>query len=632
MATRTVKARVELDGEKQYKAALSELQKGNQVLSSEMRRLQAEYKGNTESTEFLTKKGELLERQLLQQKDKVETLRQALQNAATKFGESSEKTQEWQIKLNNAEAAQYDLEHAIEENNQALAQQNQGIEQTENVSGSLSQSVQDLAAQFGVKLPAGLDKALGGMQGFSVGSVAAILGVVAAFKALIDTERKLIDLTRESAANADEILTMSKITGLDTKTIQELRYASELVDVSFETIKSSLTKLKNAQQDARDGNEKLIETFRALGVEFTNADGSLRDSEAVFYDLIDALGGIENQTERDAIAMDLFGRKAEDLNPLFEQGSAGMRAYAEEAENVNYVLGKEGLEALSAVDDAYQRMQRTQESVKNQIAVEMAPAVEKFYKSWAQLMESAGKALIDSGIIEGLGMILEAVSGLFEGVNQIIGITLPGAEEGMKRIYPILSTIGALLASMADAIDVLNNLNLHGLLSGDLGNALGFGYSSGHANHYQTWRMMQEGTYDQYTSFYQDKWERQAAQNRSYSNGAASGNFSALPSSSPSENAFYDPSTGKWYDKDTGWEIPGYAAGTQNWRGGMTWVGENGPELVSLPRGSQILNAQDSQKASGDVFNITIPADTVREFEDIVRIAESARVLARMEG
>ena len=72
MATRTVKARVEIDGEKEYKAALAELNNGNRVLASEMRKLQAEYKGNAESTEFLTKKGEMLERQLLQQKELVQ--------------------------------------------------------------------------------------------------------------------------------------------------------------------------------------------------------------------------------------------------------------------------------------------------------------------------------------------------------------------------------------------------------------------------------------------------------------------------------------------------------------------------------------------------------------------------------
>ena len=94
MSVRTVKARVELDGEKEYKQALSELNSGNKTLASEMRKLQAEYQGNSESVEFLTKKGELLERQLLQQKDKVETLRKAVQDAARQYGESDERTQQ----------------------------------------------------------------------------------------------------------------------------------------------------------------------------------------------------------------------------------------------------------------------------------------------------------------------------------------------------------------------------------------------------------------------------------------------------------------------------------------------------------------------------------------------------------
>ena len=62
MATRTLKARVELDGEKEYKQALSELNQGNKVLASEMKKLQAEYKDNADSVEYLNKKGDLLQR------------------------------------------------------------------------------------------------------------------------------------------------------------------------------------------------------------------------------------------------------------------------------------------------------------------------------------------------------------------------------------------------------------------------------------------------------------------------------------------------------------------------------------------------------------------------------------------
>ena len=86
----------------------------------------------------------------------------------------------------------------------------------------------------------------------------------------------------------------------------------------------------------------------------------------------------------------------------------------------------------------------------------------------------------------------------------------------------------------------------------------------------------------------------------------------------------YDEATGKWIGN-------GYnATGNDNWRGGLTWVGEAGPELVALPGGSQILNAQDSRGFGGDTFYITIDAASVREFNDIVEIAQSARVRRRM--
>ena len=146
MATRDVKARVALEGEQQYKAALSELTKGNQVLNSEMKKLQAEYKGNAQSTEFLTKKGEILERQLLQQRDKVEVLRKAVAESAQQFGEADKRTQDYIIKLNNAEAAEFNLQHAIDENSQAL--QNNGQQMV-----SLGDVADQLAGKIGIRIP-----------------------------------------------------------------------------------------------------------------------------------------------------------------------------------------------------------------------------------------------------------------------------------------------------------------------------------------------------------------------------------------------------------------------------------------------------------------------------------------------
>ena len=75
------------------------------------------------------------------------------------------------------------------------------------------------------------------------------------------------------------------------------------------------------------------------------------------------------------------------------------------------------------------------------------------------------------------------------------------------------------------------------------------------------------------------------------------------------------------------------ASGSDNWHGGFTSVRENGPELALLPRGTRILTAQETRQASGgDTYYITIPANTVKEFNDIVRIAREKRRTDRMGG
>ena len=173
MATRDVRARIALDGEKEYKAALSDISKGNQVLNSEMKKLQAQFKNNTESTEYLTAKGDLLQRQLSGQREKVELLRKQLLETAQAEGEASKKTMDLQIQLNNAETAEINLENAIEENNKALQGENKQMV-------SLGDVADQLAGKLGITLPDGAKKALNGMKGMSAGSVAALGAITAA--------------------------------------------------------------------------------------------------------------------------------------------------------------------------------------------------------------------------------------------------------------------------------------------------------------------------------------------------------------------------------------------------------------------------------------------------------------------
>lgn len=591
MAVRKVSARVEIDGEREYKAALSDLNNGNRVLASEMRKLQAEYKGNAESTEYLTKRGEVLERQLLQQKDKVETLRQALNNAAQQYGEADSRTQAWAVKLNNAEAAQYNLEHAIEENNEAL-KANDGQLKAENESlVSVGDTVDDLAGKFGVRLPDGLKKALDNMQGFSAGTVLAMTTAAAGVAALAKVVSELHDITKQAAADVDEILTESMTTGLSTRTIQQLKYAENLIDVSYSTITGTLTRLTRNMDQARDGNEAMAASFASLGVAIQDGTtGQLRDVESVFYEIIDALGQIENPTERDAAAMELLGKSAQELNPLILQGSSALKDYAAEAEAAGYVLDESQLKKLGEVDDAYQQLELQIDATKKELAVQFAPASKAAMETFANVTKAAGDTLARSGLVDGLADILASLTGLLEPLAELLGIT-PGLTNELRPLYEILHAIAGVFALIADvgnaAIGILT------LNPTKFNTALGLNAQYGMYSNMQRWDTGSAG-YRGRSSY--EGWE-------------------------------YDPETGLY----SGNYVPGNAAGVQNWRGGLTYLSENGPEAAILPRGTQILNAQDTRGLGGDTYYITIDAKNVREFNDIVEIARTARVRGRMK-
>lgn len=548
MATRTVKARVELDGEKEYKSALADLNKGNQVLASEMRKLQAQFKGNEDSTEALTAKGELLEQQLLQQKDKVQLLRDALANAAKEYGEADSRTQEWQIKLNQAEAAQYNLEHAIEENNGA-------IEKQESDMVGLGDELDDLAGKFGIHLPNSLKESLNSMGSFSSGTIEMMAGVAAGVAGAIAAFKKLNEITLEAAHKADDLITESMTSGLSTDTIQKLQYAENLIDVSYSTISSSLTKLTVNMDKARDGNDNLSAAFARLGVSVTDSSGNLRSNEEVFYEVIDALGQIDNAAERDAASMEIFGKSAKELNPLIEQGSQALRALGEEAEQTGYVLDESQIQKLGQVDDAYQRMQLSIEATKNELALQFAPASESALNLFADLMAKAGEALERSQLIENLATIIGSLLDMFASVGDLI-TQIPLFTSALDLLRIALGAVANLIDGVSRGIQTISSV-----MKGDF-------------------------------SGVKDIWSGYGAQ---------------------------------WANL-----IGHNASGNDNWRGGLTYLNESGSEMALLPSGTQILNAQDTRNMGGNTWYVTIDAKNVREFNDIVELAQSARVRGRM--
>lgn len=587
-----------LSGEKEYKQAISEIGSGMKVLDSEMRKVSSAYAQNADSVEALNAKNDVLERKISTQAEKIEYLRAALQQSAEKYGEADKRTMQWQASLNNAEAELNNLNNQFDENKQKIADSSKEM-------GNLGDMVNGLTSKLGIQLPAGMKSSMNAMGSLDAQSLALAGGFAAVAAAIVKVEKAMISMTKESAAFADNIITLSMQTGQSTQQLQEFAYASELIDVSVDTLQGSLTKLTNNMQDTMNGTGNAKASFDKLGVSVINAvDGSMRSANDVFYETIDALGQVKNETERDAMSMDIFGRSAQDLNPLIIQGSKTLKAYADEAHNVGYVLDDEALSALGAVDDAYQRLQKTQEGVKNQLSAEFAPYLEEFYGDVTTMVKDGGKALKDSGIVDAFGMLLETVGDILNPMSDLSNNRVPALTKALQPLAKVM----ALMADAAELLKGVINFSTGHISEGwgQMTHALGFGYSSGNGNNYQN-------LLDSYTA---QQWGQSAADlAKAYEDAVARG----------------DPSTiGITEDEWVRRYLGGNAAGTDNWRGGWTRVNENGPERIYLPSGSRIQTASETRYTSGDTYNTTVYVDHVDDLDTILRIAKNARITARM--
>ena len=586
-----------LSGEKEYKQAISEIGSGMKVLDSEMRKVSSAYAQNADSVEALNAKNDVLERKISTQAEKIEYLKAALQQSAEKYGEADKRTMQWQTSLNNAEAELNNLNNQFDENKQKIADSSKEM-------GNLGDVVNGLTSKLGIQLPDGMKSSMNAMGSLDAQSLALAGGFAAVAAAIIKAEKAMISMTKESAAFADNIITLSMQTGQSTEQLQEFAYASELIDVSVDTLQGSLTKLTNNMQDTMNGTGNAKASFEALGVSVTNADGSMRSANDVFYETIDALGQVKNETERDAMAMDIFGRSAQDLNPLIIQGSKTLKAYADEAHNVGYVLDDEALSALGAVDDAYQRLQKTQEGVKNQLSAEFAPYLEEFYGDVTTMAKDGGKALKDSGIVDAFGMLLETVGDILNPMSDLSNNRVPALTKALQPLAKVM----ALMADAAELLKGVINFSTGHISEGwgQMTHALGFGYSSGNGNNYQN-------LLDSYTA---QQWGQSAADlAKAYEDAVARG----------------DPSTiGITEDEWVRRYLGGNASGTDNWRGGWTRVNENGIERIFLPSGSRIQTASETRYTSGDTYNTTVYVDHVDDLDTILRIAKNARITARM--
>lgn len=281
----------------------------------------------------------------------------------------------------------------------------------------------------------------------------------------------LVGLGYKAVTTADDLNTLSKQTGISAEEIQKMKYASDLVDVSFEDISGALRKMKPKMDESN-------ETFQKLGVSVTNADGSLRDVTSVFYDSIEALSQIENETERDQVAMELFGKSADQLAGVIDDGGKALKEYGQQAEDLGVIMSEDTLDALNETNDTIDQLKAnlggTLAQIGADVASVLAPALEKAAGFIGQVTEKlraltpaqtetimkvlgvvaaiAPVLIIGGKIISGIGMLVSAIGTVVGVLGGPLTIAIAAAVAAGVLIYKNWDKIKATAIKLWDGI------------------------------------------------------------------------------------------------------------------------------------------------------------------------------------
>ena len=237
---------------------------------------------------------------------------------------------------------------------------------------------------------------------------------------------------KETAAYGDNVDKMSQKLGLSAEAYQKWDYVLNLAGTDMQSMTTGLKTLTNQFQAAKDGNDASIKAFEQLGISMEDAANMSR--EDLFGAAIKGLQGMEDSTERAALANKLFGRSGQNLTPLFNQTAEQTQEQIELAEKYGMVMPEAAVKASAAFVDSVTTMKMTMTGLKNRIMAEFLPAA-------TQITDGLGK--IFAGDMSGVDDIAAGIKGIASKIIESAPVILNAAKRlGGQLIQGIMDNTG----------------------------------------------------------------------------------------------------------------------------------------------------------------------------------------------
>lgn len=401
-----------------FKKSIREAQSAMKALDAQSKLAAAQYKASGNAEEYAASKTQLLAKQMAELEKQADQASQAMKALEQDGKQGSEDFTRMQKVLAEAQRQMIELQSTTDTLGNALEEVGQSGSSTANSlktidSGIKFQNISNVLDKVDSKLKNIL-------------------------KSAINVGQSIWNWGKEASDWADTLATDSIRYGLDVETLQRYRYAAEQIDTSVEDIIKAQDKLMASTKGAENGIALITQGESQFGIALKDAEGQSRDMIDVFWDFVDVLGTVGNETDRNAIAQEYFGKSYRDLLSVVEKG----RAKWDEAAGSADVVSQENVDKLSAFNDTWQELSQKMQTTRMTLLANLAPAFEKIADALGRMMDYIGEwAESDEGQAT-MSRIGDALAGLIEnfadgGFEKLFD----GAVSAVEKISEFLQSI-----------------------------------------------------------------------------------------------------------------------------------------------------------------------------------------------
>ena len=534
----------------QFTGGITEINRKMGLLDAEFKLATEQAKNYGTETDKTALKQEYLAQKIELQKKKVEEAEKAY-NAVMSSQNASQK------EIDALDKKLLQERTTLEKLNGELNDEKEATDKATKANKSFGDEIRDLSSALGVSASPAVEALAKKFDGVSasVGNAILVVGAIGG---------ALVKAAKDTAEWADKLQTTADQTNITVEELQRLNYAAEFIDVDVNTMTDSMGKMIRSMNQAREGSGQAADAFKRLGVRITDSHGQLLDQQEVFYATIDALGKVKNETERDAMAMEVFGKSARELNPLIKQGSQRLKELGDEAEALGQVFSSEEIAKAGELQNAIDGLTKQGEALKKSLALSVIPILTGLFEAISKIPVPVLQTLVVLGtVVATIVTVVKAIKSMTDTAKTIKGFFSAFDTSSLKTTAIILGVVAALIA-LGTIIAII----------------------------------------------------------------AGKGNeiSSAMASTTAMVDQVSNTVTGAQNKVNT---TSRNASGSKSFAGGRTWVGEEGPELVTLPGGSRIEPTRESNKVEYNTFNITIDAKNVSDFNKVVELARNQRMAER---